>query len=251
VIDTGHDHLRALTRRLEGRSIKVVGLGGVGSPVAQALVQFLNVSAPAGTTVFLIDGDAFEERNRGRVVFHDGGNKAMSKAQELSATCGGGVAVVPVPKYVTPYNARRLLDEGDIVFLAVDNHATRRAVSNRCRKVRDIVLISGGNDGVEDGREGTFGNVMIYERIAGRDMTNPLTKFHPEIAEPRDKRPDEVGCAELANSSPQLLFTNLAVAAAMLGAFYTWLTGRLAYEEAFFDLTSGKMQPVTRWQSSS
>jgi hypothetical protein len=147
---------------------------------------------------------------------------------------------------VTPYNVYRLLGERDIVFLAVDNHATRRSVSNRCRKVHDIVLISGGNDGIEHGRNGTFGNVMIYERVAGRDITHPLTRFHPEIAKPRDKRPDEIGCLALAHSSPQLLFTNLAVAAAMLGTFYVWLTGRRHYEELFLDLMSGKMQSVAR-----
>jgi hypothetical protein len=244
--DDGHRH--RLTRRLRGRSIKVIGLGGVGSPLAQALVQFLGVSARGDSTLFLIDGDTYEEKNRERVVFHDAGNKAISKAEELGTICGGALPIVPVPRFVTPYNVHRLLSEQDVVFLAVDNHATRRSVSNRCQRMRDIVLISGGNDGIEDGRDGTFGNVMIYERVAGRDVTSPLTKFHPEIAKPRDKRPDEIGCLALARSSPQLLFTNLVVAAAMLGTFYAWLTDRPRYEELFFDLLSGRMLPVTRAQ---
>ena len=231
--------------RLVSRSVKVIGLGGIGSPVAQALIQFLGVNA-AGITIFLIDGDVFEERNRTRVVFQHGGNKAISKARELSSTCGSAMTIVPVPNYVTPWNARRLLTDGDVFFLAVDNHATRRCVSNRCRKLRDVVLISGGNDGIEAGRDGTFGNVMIYERLAGRDVTHPLTRYHPEIARPRDKRPDEIGCAELAQSSPQLLFTNLAVASAMLGTFYTWLTRPLEHEEVFIDLARARMQPVRR-----
>jgi hypothetical protein len=240
------DHLRTLTNRLHGRSITVIGLGGIGSPVAQALAQFLGVSAPPGTNLFLVDGDAFEEKNRARVTFQDGGNKAISKARELTATCGGAVAIVPVPKYVTPYNVHRLVNNDGVVFLAVDNHATRRCVSNRCRKLQDIVLISGGNDGIDDGREGTFGNVLIYERVAARDVTSPLTRFHPEIAQPRDKRPDERGCVALAQSSPQLLFTNLAVATAMLGTFYAWLTGRVNYEEVFLDIASTRLQSVRR-----
>jgi hypothetical protein len=244
-------HLREVTRRLRGRSIKVIGLGGIGSPVAQALAQFLGVTARAGTPLFLVDGDSYEEKNRGRVVFHGGGNKAISKAQELCAIGNGLLPIVPVPTFVTPYNVRRLIGEHDVVFMAVDNHATRRAVSNRCRKTRDVVLISGGNDGVEDGREGTFGNVMVYERIAGRDVSHPLTRFHPEIAKPRDKRPDEIGCLALAHSSPQLLFTNLAVAAAMLGTFYAWLTDRLEYEELFFDVRAGRMLPVARTRSNA
>jgi hypothetical protein len=109
-----------------------------------------------------------------------------------------------------------------------------------------VVLISGGNDGIEGDRDGTFGNVMIYERVAGGDVTNPLTRYHPEIARPRDKRPDEIGCAELARSSPQLLFTNLAVAAAMLGMFYAWLTSSLEHEEVFLDVVRARMQGVGR-----
>jgi predicted dinucleotide-binding enzyme len=240
------DHLEKLASRLQGRSVKVVGLGGVGSPVAQALAQFLGTSASPGTALYLVDGDAFEERNRARVAFDAGGNKAASKARELSSTCGGAVAIVPVTRFVTPHNVRSLIGDGDVVFLAVDNHATRRCVSNRCRKLRDVVLISGGNDGIEEGRDGTFGNVMIYERTAGRDVTSPLTRFHREIARPRDKRPDEVGCAALARAAPQLLFTNLAVSAGMLAAFYGWLTGRLQYEEVFLNVASGRMQPVMR-----
>jgi hypothetical protein len=231
--------------RLWGRSVKVIGLGGIGTPVAQALTQFLGVNHP-GTTLFLIDGDAFEERNRARVAFRDGGNKAIAKARELSSTCRSPTTIVPVPKYVTPHNVHRILTENDVIFLAVDNHATRRCVSNRCRQLRGGVLISGGNDGIDEDHDGTFGNVMIYERLAGRDVTNPLTRHHPEIARPLDKRPDEVGCAELTHSSPQLLFTNLTVAAAMLGVFYAWLTRPLEYEEVFIDVARGRMQPVRR-----
>jgi hypothetical protein len=240
------DRFRELTDRLQRRSIKVIGLGGVGTPVAQALAQFLGISASRTSSLFLIDGDVFEERNRERVAFKAGGNKAVSKAGELAATCGGPLAIVPVPRFVTPHNVHTLIGDGDVVFLAVDNHATRRTVSNRCRKLRDVVLISGGNDGIDPGREGTFGNVMVYLRVAGRDVTSPLTRFHPEIARPRDKRPDELGCAALAQSSPQLLFTNLAVSSAMLAAFYAWLTGRLDYEEVCFDVATSRMQPIVR-----
>ena len=39
--------------------------------------------------------------------------------------------------------------------LLVDNHATRRWVSNRGRKLKDVAFFFGGNDGIEKGREGT------------------------------------------------------------------------------------------------
>jgi hypothetical protein len=240
----------ALGRRLASRPVLVIGLGGIGVPVAEGLARFL-AFAHVSTTMFLIDGDTFEEQNRARVSYESGGNKALSKARELSAACDSRVAIVPVPKYVTPGNAHRLIEAGSIVFLAVDNHATRRCVSNRCRKLAQVLLISGGNDAVEDGRDGTFGNVMVYERDAGRDLHPPLSRYHPEIARPADKRPDQLGCAALARSAPQLLFTNLAVASAMLGAFYTWLLGRLGHDEVFLDIAAARMIPVARHQAPS
>ncbi len=77
-------------------------------------------------------------------------------------------------------------------------------------------------------------------------MTNPISAFHPEIAQPQDRLPDAAGCAAAAASAPQLLFTNAAVAAAMAGAFYAWRRDALDYEEAYLDLQSGRHVPVRR-----
>jgi len=235
------------SRRLRGRTLKVIGLGGIGAPVAQALVQYL-FRLPAAPALWLIDGDVFEEGNRGRVIFYaePGQNKAKVKAQELSLWCGGSVTILPVPMYVTPRNGSRLIASGDIVFLCVDNHATRKLVANRCRRLPSVTLFSGGNDGIENGLSGTYGNVQVYERVRGRDRFNPITRFHPEIARPADHRPDELGCAAQLHSVPQLLFTNLAVAAAMLGAFHNWLCRNLSYEEVCLDIALARMNPVTR-----
>lgn len=239
------ERARGIAERIGTRPILVIGLGGIGIPVTEALARFLTF-ARTSSTMFLVDGDAFEERNRERVAFEDGGNKALSKARELNVRCDGQLPIVPVPKHVTPRNAHRLIDERSIVFLAVDNHATRRCVNDRCRKLSEVLLISGGNDGVEEGQDGTFGNVMIYERTGGRDVTPPLTRFHPEIARPGDKRPDQLGCAARLRSAPQLLFTNLAVASTMLGVFHAWLLGRITYDEIFLDIVEARMQPVSR-----
>jgi len=226
-------------------AVKVIGLGGIGAPLAQALVQFLAYRPPC-PTVWLVDGDAYEESNRARVVFETCENKAVVKARELTRATGGRVTVLAVEEYVTPRSVGRLIGDGDVIFLAVDNHASRALVSRRCAALEHVTLISGGNDGVEGGRSGTFGNAQIYLREGGRERTNAITRFHPEIARPADMRPDEDGCAELAPSAPQLLFTNLTVAAAMLGTFHAWLTGTLDWEEVYLDIAQGRMTPVKR-----
>jgi len=225
--------------------IKCIGLGGIGATVAQGVAQFLG-SQKTAATLWLIDGDAYEERNRDRVLFEACENKAVVKARELMRACGGDLRILPMPDFVTARNVARIIEEGDVVLSCVDNHASRRLIGNRCRRLRNVFLVSGGNDGIEDGRTGTFGNVQVYLRRSGRDVTNPITRFHPEIYGAADMRPDEVGCAEQFHAAPQLLFTNLAVAAAMLGAFYAWLSGTLAYEELYLDVAVGRMTPVTR-----
>jgi len=225
----------------------VIGLGGVGGLVLRMLVPFLHHQARP-VTVLAVDGDHFEERNRARMLFDRLGPKAVVLATELSDAYGYGdrVPIVPVPQHVTPQRARTLLQEGDVVFCQPDNHATRRVVERRCARLADVALFSGGNDGVEHGDGGTYGNVQVYLRRGGRDLTNPLSAYHPEIEKPADRLPTRQGCAAAAASAPQLLFTNAAVAAALLGAFYAWQRGKLAYEELYLDVVTGKHVPVRR-----
>jgi hypothetical protein len=244
-----HDRevLGKLAAPLAGWSVRIVGLGGIGSHVAQAVAQFLAYATP-DTPLYLIDGDRFEEKNRARMLFESAGNKAVVRSRELSTALNGVPPIIPIPQYLTPLNAGRLIEEHTLLFLCVDNHATRKVVSTAIarRRLRDVVLISGGNDGVEDGQSGTFGNVMIYRRENGRELTNSLTTFHPEIAHPKDKRPDQKGCAELEQSAPQLLITNFAVASGMLMTCYAWLTGQIDYEEIYLDIARGCVRPVRR-----
>jgi hypothetical protein len=234
---------------MTGRSVRryvVVGLGGIGSIVLRHLVAFLHASGER-TTVLAVDGDAFEERNRARMLFERPGPKAVVLAEELGRLYPGRVAVLPVPHYLGPRNAAALVGERTVVLAQPDNHATRLLCERACRRRRDSVLVVGGNDGIEEGRTGTYGNVLVYVRGGGRDLTNPPSRFHPEIRRPADRLPTAQGCAHAVSAGAgQLLFTNALVAASMLGAFYTWRSGQLDYEEVYLDLVLARMNPVTR-----
>jgi molybdopterin/thiamine biosynthesis adenylyltransferase len=218
--------------------IKVIGIGGIGCALLPHLARYLHASrVPARLT--LVDGDTFEARNGDRQAFSDLGNKAKVKATELARQFDD-LSFRAIQEYVTPENVGRIIRSGDIVFLGVDNHKTRRLVSDHCQGLTDVTLISGGNDF-------TGGNVQVYLRTAGRDVTVPLTRFHPEIAEPHDRSPHEMSCDDLlAEAAPQLLFMNLAVASAMLNAFYAWRMGKLQYGEIYLDILEGKASPVVR-----
>ncbi|MEN8184865.1 MAG: ThiF family adenylyltransferase [Myxococcota bacterium] len=228
-----------------GARYVLVGLGGVGGLVFRLLVPFLH-SAGERATVLAVDGDRFEEVNRDRQFFDQPGAKAIVLCEELAGSYGDRLNLVPIPEYVTPQRARGVIGEGDVVFCQPDNHATRRTVERRCARLRDVALFSGGNEGVDDGAGGTRGNVQIYLREAGRDVTNRLSAYHPEIARPTDLPPDRQGCTAALPRAPQLLFTNAAVAAALLGAFYNWRLGGLGYEEAYLDLATGQARSVQR-----
>ena len=228
----------------EDSRIKVVGLGGIGCIVLQYLTVFLK-SLDRSLRLVLIDGDRFEVANNRRMIFKTVGNKAEVKAAEIVAWLGPcELSVVAVPQYLTVESIEKLILPGDHVFLCVDNHPTRKLVSDHCARLSSVALFSGGNEGVDPPRErGTYGNVQVYLRRDGRDVTASLTRFHPEIANPKGKLPSEASCVELAASTPQILFTNLAVASAMLNAFFAHTCGRLAYQEVKLDVLDARMLP--------
>jgi len=235
--------------------IKLIGVGGIGCALLPHLCRYVcfgpSPAAPpadgdgAGgprARVTLVDGDAFEARNAARQAFPALGNKARVKAAELAREFEP-LSLRAIPEFVHEGNAAGIIAEGDVVFLAVDNHRTRKLVSDHCRTLRDVTLFSGGNDL-------TDGNVQVYLRRGGREVTAPLTRFHPEIANPRDRSPAEMSCDELQReAAPQLLFTNLAVASAMLNAFYAWQQGALAYGEVYVDIVEARSNPVPRGPS--
>jgi molybdopterin/thiamine biosynthesis adenylyltransferase len=217
--------------------IKAIGIGGIGCALLPFLCRYLNYAGERAR-VTLIDGDSFERVNAPRQAFLQVGNKAEVKARELAQEFEA-LSFRAVPEYATADNINRLIMEGDLVFLMVDNHASRRLVDGHAATLNDLSLISGGND-YEDG------NVQVYLRREGRDLTPSLSRYHLEIAQPQDRNPAELSCEELmAAGAPQLLFTNLMVASLMLNAFYA-LADFPGYSEVYLDIRQNLSRPVTR-----
>ena len=218
--------------------IKAVGIGGIGCALLPFLCRYLQYAGERARLT-LIDGDRFERANAARQAFAGLGNKAEVKSLELAREFEA-LAFRSVPEYVTEDNVARLIGEGEIVFLMVDNHASRHLVSRHAADLSDLTLISGGND-FEDG------NVQIYVRQAGQNLTPALGRYHPEIANPEDQNPATMSCEELmAAGAPQLLFTNLMVASLMLNAFYAIRQGRLNYSEVYLDIAQNVSRAVSR-----
>lgn len=217
--------------------VKVIGIGGIGGCLLPVLCKFLSYHEEKNVDMVLVDGDTYERKNAERQFFKKVGNKAEVTAERLRDDFPR-VGFEFLFMYADEANIESIIREGDIVFLCVDNHATRKLVSDCCEELSDVVLISGGN-GFTDG------NIQVFVRKDGEDVTLPLTNDrHPEIAEPKDKHPNELSCEELMVSEPQLIIMNNAIAAAMLNCFYAYLQGKLNYTELYVDIITGNSRPV-------
>ena len=221
-------------------NIKIIGLGGIGSILSDQICRFANYSIDSfQVKISLIDGDDYEYKNSERQSFNSLGSKADVKQNELSRKFSK-LIISSIPSYVTNENISTIILDGDLILMGVDNHKTRKIVSDYCKTLDNVTLISGGNDY-------TDGNVQIYCRKEAKDLTPDLCDYHPEINNPRDKLPTEMSCEELSKSEPQLLFTNLTAATLMCQAFYNaGIRNEIKYCESYFDITTMKADSKIR-----
>jgi len=214
-------------------NIIIVGLGGIGSMLCDNLLRYLNhLNVPGGVKVDLIDGDHYETKNSERQTFSRLGDKASVKCAEMNYKFNN-IVCFDHKEFINENNVARLIPTGAIVFLCVDNHISRKVISNHCQTLNDVTVISGGN-------EYTDGNVQLFQRKGGVNLTANLTEYHPEIEFPEDQSPEDMSCEELSKSEPQLLFTNLTVATIMCWMFYSIYIGKdiTKHGEVYFDISS-------------
>jgi len=224
----------------ETKKVKIIGLGGIGTYLVEPLVRYLSHEYE-DVQVTLVDGDSYEEKNRCRQRFGKFDNKAAVTVDDLTPKFPN-VHFRAKKEYLNEDNVISLIREGDVVFACVDNHATRKLISDRCEELDDVTLISGGN-------EYTDGNVILYRRVDGEDVGRPPTKMFKEIANPQDTNPADLvereeGCQEAVVSNPQLLFTNNAIAATMCNVFYSVEQNRANYEQVYVDILTQRSRPV-------
>lgn len=146
--------------------------------------------------------------------------------------------------YVGPDNVRQAVVERALVLTCVDNHPARVCIDRHAVRLRDVCVISAGNERLD-------GNVHVSLRRAGRPLTAPLLDRHPEIAAVTHGDRTEAGCGELiARGEPQLLVTNFMAAAAMLTAFHAlWTPAErkrraVVPQELYFDVGQGALSLI-------
>jgi molybdopterin/thiamine biosynthesis adenylyltransferase len=234
----------------------VVGAGGIGTWLISGLVRMLEWKFP-GSGLVIVDGDNYEQKNKERQDFGKLGNKAAVKAAELTPQFPS-TTIIPLSRWVVAddltgvsvdedsprIKASDLLQENDIVFAVVDNFAARKIIFDAARKFNNIDVFTGGND------DSLFGSIYHYQRRDGVDVTEHPVSFHPEYESPPDKNPGELSCQERSKieGGTQLLATNMAVAALLLGRVHKTIVLDQSPDEAevYFDLGLGKAEPYDR-----
>ena len=220
--------------------IVLIGCGGIGSQLLPPLARYLASRPEPRPLLVLVDGDVFEPGNIGRQVCSPR-DLGMNKAEALAQIARDiGIATQVIEAAIDDRTVGHVVREGDLVCLAVDNHPTRALVDRHLLALADATLISGGNDE-------TDGNVQLVRRRDGRSVDGHLTEIHPEIGEGSAAESREAGCQVLATERPQLLVTNLMVAAAMLNGIWAVLeTGSVPYSEVYLDVVANAAS-TRRW----
>jgi molybdopterin/thiamine biosynthesis adenylyltransferase len=165
-------------QKLKAARVLIVGMGGLGHPVAQYL-------AAAGVgTLALVDDDVVALSNLQRqVLFTDkdiGQPKVEVGAKALRAI-NPHVDVRPMCKKISQDNAVSLFADYDVVVDASDNFATRFVVNDACFATQTI-LVSGAV-GRFDGQVATFKPWLRDEEGKPLACYRSLVPEAPEIEE--------------------------------------------------------------------
>lgn len=125
--------------KLSAAKVLLIGLGGLGSPLA-----FYLVGSGIGK-ITLVDDDAVDLSNLQRQIVHSeeriGENKATSAAKTLSAL-NSNCEISSITHRLKRSEMDALLSDVDLVFDATDNSSTRYLINEACWHNR-VPLVSG------------------------------------------------------------------------------------------------------------
>lgn len=126
-------------QRLKSARVLIVGMGGLGSPVA------LYLAAAGVGTLGLVDDDCVETSNLQRQIIHNIDTVGTSKVASATAVVkrlNPYVKVEMLNERITPDNALNIIRDYEIVVDGTDNFPTRYLLNDACTMLR-IPLVFG------------------------------------------------------------------------------------------------------------
>lgn len=176
--------------------INVIGAGGTGSWLLQALVKMVPLNK-----VMVWDGDEFEKKNLDRQLF-DEKFIGVNKARAMAEMYGVGA----IGEY---FSAGRLegARRSDFIICCADNHPARL----ECLKMADMYqchVIVAGNEYHDS-------EAWYYSELWSGGPADPRV-YYPEILESRAGDPRLPGCVEEQEDNKQLVIANMTAASLAL-----------------------------------
>lgn len=212
--------------RIARTAVAIVGLGGLGSHVAQQLAH-LGISR-----YLLLDGDTVSVSNLNRLVGaneHDVGTRKVDAAEKMITAIQASAGVVQVAGPFDVESPPEGLDGADILFGCIDSDPTRlglvRYASTHARPYIDLAtdVASGGE----------FGGRIVFAKDGERCLSCLGELEQHELA--RAQMSDEQRAADdeiygidreaLGATGPSVVSINGAVASLAVTEFLVWLTG--------------------------
>jgi ThiF family protein len=220
----------------------MIGAGGTGTHLIGPLLPYLDgYHRDLGEEwqLVVIDGDNYDIGNQSRQLF-DAGFVSANKAQAM-ATMYNRYPVIAIPQFIGADDLKTMFDEGDTVFICADNHSIRALVQDRALELNDCVVINAGNELAD-------GNVQLWVRQNGENVTPKLTYMHPEIVFTDADDRAAMTCQQAARlpGGGQLILANQQAASWMMAAIWRYHTGafREGWTELQFDLAAGTVHHI-------
>lgn len=166
-------------RKLKAASALIVGVGGLGSPLA------MYMAAAGFGRIGLVDSDVVSLSNLQRQVLHGESNldelKVESAARRL-ADINSTVQLDLYPERFTAENAERLAAPYDLIMDGTDNLATRNIINHTAVKLGKPYIYGGvfnfdGQMSVFDARRGPCYNCLFAEPPQNGENTEPPGVF--------------------------------------------------------------------------
>lgn len=229
------------------KTYTMVGAGGTGTHLIGALLSYLRSyhdNNGEEWQLVVIDGDNFDTKNLTRQIF-DPGMVSDNKAEAM-AKMYNSYPIIAVPRFVGRDDLKDIIADGDIIFICADNHSIRALIQERALELNDCVVINAGNEEHD-------GNVQLWVREAGQNVTPKLTYMHPEIVFKSEEDRAAMSCQQAAAlpGGGQLILANQQAAGLMLQALWRFHEGHYkktgrgeGWTEMQFDVLTGVMNPI-------